>query len=133
MIVNVNKLFFCLFIKKNDELILKLIHQTNMATEIVCSLKKCYCDEVHSGDTNWWLNNLIEYCDNYNTDIDTIVKKVNQYGTYDAMVLYKKYRGTNHSGMMDINQYYKPLYSVILQEEIIENYADELSEYTGEE
>ena len=114
-------------------MILRLKHQTNMATEIVSSLKKDYLDEVHSGDDKWFLNNLIQYCDDYNTDIDTIVKKVNEYGTYNAMVLYKKYRGKSHSGMMDREQYYKPLYSVILVEEIIENYADELSEYTGEE
>jgi len=104
-----------------------------MATEIVCSLKKDYLEEIHSGDNTWWLNHIIDYCDNYNTDMNTIIKRVNQYGTYDAMVLYKKYRGKSHSGMMDMEQYYKPLYSVILQEEIIENYSDELSKYTGEE
>lgn len=104
-----------------------------MATEIVSSLKKTYSPEMFEGDNNWWLNNLIIYCDNYNTDIKTIIKKVNEYGTYDAMMLYKKYRGKSHSGMMGRDDFYKPLYSVILQEEIIENYADELSEYTGEE
>jgi hypothetical protein len=103
-----------------------------MATDIVCSLKKDYLCEIHSGDKNWWLNNLITYCDNYETDMDTIVKKVNEYGTYNAMTLYKNYRGISHSGMMDMGQFYKPLYSAILQEEIIENYADELGEYTGE-
>ena len=106
-----------------------------MATEIVSSLKKCYCDEVHSGDNTWYLNHIVDYCDNYITDIDidTIIKRVNDYGTYDAMILYKKNRMNSHSGMMNIEEYYKPLYSVILQEEIIEKYADELSNYTGEE
>ena len=106
-----------------------------MATQIVTSLKKDYLDEIHSGDNTWYLNHIVDYCDNYITDIDidTIIKRVNEYGTCDAMILYKKYKMNSHSGMMNIEEYYKPLYSVILQKEIIDNYADELSEYTGEE
>ena len=52
-----------------------------MATKIVASLKKDYLDEIHSGDNTWYLNHIVDYCDNYITDIDI-----------DTVTLYSKLR-----------------------------------------
>jgi len=111
----------------------KVFHDTTTDYEQILSAVKEHFDEnTHAGE-DWYYDALHEEIDNYVVKYDYEAKQVvNSYDVFKALSLYKE-----HFGTLDVEEEpsknYLKLYYVIIDDEFMRRYRDELEDMANEE
>ena len=110
-----------------------LHHKPTDYEQILSAVKEHFDEEKHMGDETWFYDAIHEEIDNYvvKYEYDAVIV-VDSYGVFDAISLYKDQYGEFEIEETTIKNYLK-LYYVIIDDEFMRRYRDELEDMANEE
>lgn len=102
--------------------------------QILNAVKEHFNEEEHMGDKNWFYDAKHEEIDAYVMRYDYEAKQVvNSYDVFRAINTYKDHFGDFEIDEEDLSRNYLKLYYVIIEEEFMDKYRDELEDMANEE
>lgn len=112
----------------------KVFHDTTTDYEqILSAVKECFDEEKDMGDDTWFYDALHDNIDDYVVKFDYDAKEVvNSYDVFKAITLCKDQYGEFEIEDTPSKNYLK-LYYVIIEEEFMERYRDELVDMANNE
>ena len=102
--------------------------------QILSAVKEHFDEEKHMGDENWFCDAIHEEIDAYVVKYDYEAKEVVlKYGVFKAISLYEEEYGDFEIDKNDYDKNYLKLYYVIIEEEFMRRYRDELEDMANED